>query len=55
MKKFGVSHHDDEDRSAKEFSMEQPVLPEDRRKTSGWTLKEYNIPILDTDIYYMGA
>lgn len=55
MKRFDVSHYDDEDQYTEEFSMEQPILPEDRRKTSGWIVKGSDIRILDMDTYYMGA
>lgn len=55
MKRFDASHYNTEDQSTEEFSIEQPFLPEDRQKTSGWVIKGSDTHILDIDQYYMGA
>lgn len=55
MNKFDASYYNAEDQSTDEFSMEQPILPEDRRKNSAWIVKGSDIRILDIDQYYMGA
>ena len=56
MKRFDATHYSTENYYHEDdFSMEQPVLPEDRRKTSGWVIKESDTHILDIDQFYMGA
>lgn len=43
------------DRPIEDFSMEEPKLPEWRRKISGWTFTVTNIYTPDVDEYNLGT